>query len=39
MFSSIQLPDGAIVTAFYSGPSELHPRYYMGAAHWRVDTK
>ena len=36
---SIQLPDGAIVTAYYSGPSGLHPRYYMGAAHWRVDAK
>ncbi len=32
--STIQRPDGALVTAWYAGASEYHARYHMGAALW-----
>ena len=44
--SSVQLPDGTIVTAFYYGPKKpelaryaapWHQRYHMGVARWKPD--
>jgi hypothetical protein len=35
--SSAQLPDGQIVTAYYSKSSEGHNRYHMGVALWGAD--
>lgn len=32
--SSIQLPDGQVVTAFYASRTAQHPRYHMGVVHW-----
>lgn len=35
--SSIQLPDGRVLTAFYAKQTETHPRYHMAVVFWGVD--
>lgn len=35
--SSVQLPDGRILTAYYSQRTSIHPRYHMGVVFWSVD--
>ena len=35
--SSVQLPDGKILTAFYSSRVENHDRYHMGTIIWKLD--
>lgn len=32
--SSVQLPDGQVLTAFYASRTTDHPRYHMGVVHW-----
>jgi hypothetical protein len=34
--SSVQLEDGTIVTAYYSGKNRYHDRYYMGVVRWKI---
>ena len=35
--SSVQLPDGRILTAYYSQRTPTHPRYHMAVVFWNVD--
>jgi hypothetical protein len=35
--SSVQLPDGTIVTAYYANGSDKYPGYQMGVVRWRLD--
>jgi hypothetical protein len=37
--SSVQRPDGMIVTAYYAKRAENHDRYHMGVAIWRAPAK
>lgn len=37
--SSVQLDDGRILTAYYSSPSGIHPRYHMGVIRWNLDEQ
>jgi hypothetical protein len=34
--SSVQLEDGAVVTAFYSDTNRFHRGYYMGVVRWKI---
>lgn len=35
--STIELENGTLVTAFYSGPNEAHNRYHMKTVHWTIE--
>ena len=35
--STVQLPDGLLLTAYYSKQTAAHPRYHMGVVFWRID--
>ena len=35
--SSVELEDGSIVTAYYSGGIPEHNRYHMGVARWTIE--
>lgn len=35
--SSVQLPDGTIVTAYYAGATPAHMRYHMGVLRWKPE--
>ncbi len=37
--SSIQRPDGTIVTAYYTASAAQHTRYHMGVVLWRAPSK
>jgi len=32
--SSVQRPDGQVLTAFYAAKTAAHPRYHMGVVVW-----
>ena len=32
----VELEDGTIVTVYYDGPNDLHPRYHMSALRWKI---
>lgn len=36
--SSVQLPDGTIVTAYYANRTRAHRRYHMGVVRWRAEV-
>ena len=35
--SSVQIPDGTVVTAYYASRTPAHQRYHMGVVRWRPD--
>ena len=35
--STVRLPDGRLLTAYYSKQTATHPRYHMGVVFWRVE--
>ncbi len=37
--SSVQLEDGVIVTAYYSGKNRNHSRYHMGTVRWKIPSR
>ena len=37
--SSVQLPDGQVLTAFYAQRTTDHPRYHMGVALWNPPAR
>lgn len=35
--STVELENGQLVTAYYSGPNETHGRYHMKTVHWTIE--